>query len=173
MAIWGGKKTESISEFSVEETQEIAAAKKVPVPKEASMGKREDEGMRSGEVNAILGRGTEFDGKLSFEGDVRIAGKFTGEIFSKDRLQIDDSARVGAEITAGSVVVFGEVQGNIKASQLVELKSSARVRGNIETPSLVIEKGVLFEGACKMENLAKNATVMPLKQADEKKKESF
>jgi cytoskeletal protein CcmA (bactofilin family) len=71
------------------------------------------------------------------------------------------------------VVVFGEVNGNIKATQLVELKSSARVKGNIETPSLVIEKGVVFEGACKMENLGKGATITPLntpmKQADEKK----
>ena len=29
------------------------------------------------------------------------------------------------------------------------------MRGNIETPSLVIEKGVLFEGQSKMENLSK------------------
>ncbi len=167
MAIWGGKKTEST--FPADEAQEIIATASTPMPKEASMGKKEDEGMRSGEVNAILGRGTEFDGKLSFEGDVRIAGKFSGEIFSKDRLQIDDSVKVAAEITAGAVVVFGEVQGNIKANQLVELKSSARVRGNIETPSLVIEKGVLFEGACKMENLGKSATITPLKHVDEKK----
>ncbi|HCF61999.1 MAG TPA: hypothetical protein DFS52_28900 [Myxococcales bacterium] len=136
-----------------------------------AMLKKEEELPRSsGEVNAVLGRGTEFEGKLTFEGEVRIAGKFTGEIFSKDRLQIDDSARIKAEISTGSLVVYGEITGNIRATQLVELKASARVKGNIETPSLVIERGVIFEGSCKMENLGKGgATVTALPKAEEKK----
>lgn len=105
------------------------------------------------DANAILGRGTEFEGKLVFEGEVRIAGKFTGEIYSKDRLQIDDTAKVRAEIHAGTVVVYGDVEGNIYAQQLIELKASAHVKGNIETPALIVEQGVIFEGSCKMENL--------------------
>ncbi|MBI5543073.1 MAG: polymer-forming cytoskeletal protein [Deltaproteobacteria bacterium] len=133
-----------------------------------AMLKRDDEPARGGEVNAVLGRGTEFEGKLTFEGEVRIAGKFNGEIFSKDRLQVDDSAKIHAEISAGSVVVYGEIVGNIKAVQVVELKANAKVKGNIETPSLIIEKGVIFEGACKMENLGKG-NVTPLKSADDKK----
>ena len=32
------------------------------------------------EISALLGRGTRFEGKLSFEGRVRIDGAFTGEI---------------------------------------------------------------------------------------------
>lgn len=127
-----------------------------------AMLKREEDVVRGGDVNAVLGRGTEFEGKLTFEGEVRIAGKFTGEIFSKDRLQIDDGAKIKAEINAGTVIVYGEIVGNIKAANLVELKSTARVRGNIETPSLVIEKGVIFEGSCKMENLGKGGSVTPL-----------
>lgn len=142
--------------------------------KKMAMLKKEEDFSRSGEVNAVLGRGTEFEGKLLFEGEVRIAGKFTGEIYSKDRLQIDDSAKVKAEIYAGVVIVYGEVVGNIYAQQLIELKSTARVLGNIETPALVVEKGVIFQGCCKMENLEKkpvNASPTPLKAvaSDEKK----
>ncbi|MGC4119141.1 MAG: polymer-forming cytoskeletal protein [Myxococcales bacterium] len=132
-----------------------------------ALGKREDEVPRGGgDVNAVLGRGTEFTGKLTFEGEVRIAGRFTGEIFSKDRLQIDDGAKVQAEITAGVVVVYGEITGNIKATSVVELKSTAKVKGNIETPALIIEKGVIFEGSCKMENLGK--TGAPPTSSDKK-----
>ena len=105
------------------------------------------------DANAVLGSGTEFEGKLVFEGEVRIAGKFTGEIYSKDRLQVDDTAKVRAEIHAGTVVVYGDVEGNIYAQQLIELKASAHVKGNIETPALIVEQGVIFEGCCKMENL--------------------
>jgi cytoskeletal protein CcmA (bactofilin family) len=171
MALWG-KKAEPAATPAMPESKpvEMAPAKKeIPM----ALAKRDEDLMRGGgEVNAVLGRGTEFDGKLTFEGEVRIAGRFNGEIFSKDRLQVDDGARVQAEITAGTVIVYGEIIGNIKATSIVELKANAKVKGNIETPALMIEKGVMFEGSCKMENLGKNAVVTPLsplKPVDEKK----
>src|SRR5918911_301259 len=108
----------------------------------------------SSDLNALLGRGSEFDGKLTFEGTVRIDGKFTGTIVTGDVLVVGEGAKVSAEITCGTIIVHGEVQGNIRAKTAVELHHPARMRGNIESPSLMIEKGVLFEGQSKMENLA-------------------
>jgi cytoskeletal protein CcmA (bactofilin family) len=106
-----------------------------------------------GELNAILGKGSEFEGKLTFEGTVRIDGKFSGEISTSDVLVIGEGARVQAEISAGSVVINGEVQGNVRAMNSIELHQPARVRGNLETPQLSIDKGVIFEGTSKMEAL--------------------
>ena len=115
--------------------------------------KREDETVvpRSGELNALLGKGSEFEGKLTFEGQVRIDGKFTGQITTKDVLVIGEGARVSAEISAGTVIIYGVVEGNVRASQLVELHQPGRLKGNIETPQLSIDKGVAFDGSCKME----------------------
>ncbi len=106
-----------------------------------------------GELNAILGKGSEFEGKLTFEGTVRIDGKFSGEISTSDVLVIGEGARVQAEINAGSVVINGEVQGNVRAKNSIELHQPARVRGNLECPQLSIDKGVIFEGTSKMEGL--------------------
>jgi len=105
---------------------------------------------QSGEINALLGRGASFEGKLSFEGTVRIDGTFKGEIYTDDVLVIGDGAKVDAEIKAGSVMVNGEVKGNIVATKGVDLHRPARVLGNITTPALEIEKGVIFEGSCSM-----------------------
>ncbi|MBI5068890.1 MAG: polymer-forming cytoskeletal protein [Deltaproteobacteria bacterium] len=105
------------------------------------------------ELNALLGRGSEFDGKLTFEGTVRIDGKFTGTIVTNDVLVVGEGAKVSAEITCGTLIVHGEVQGNVRAKVLIELHQPARVRGNLETPALMIEKGVIFEGQCKMEGI--------------------
>ena len=113
------------------------------------------------DLNALLGRGSEFEGKLTFEGTVRIDGKFTGNIQSGDVLVIGEGAKVSAEISCGTVIVHGEVTGNLRAKNAVELHHPARVRGNIETPSLMIEKGVLFEGQAKMENLEKGGFSKP------------
>lgn len=108
----------------------------------------------SSDLNALLGRGSEFEGKLTFEGTVRIDGKFTGSIVTGDVLVVGEGAKIGAEISCGTIIVHGEVTGNIRAKNLVELHHPAKMRGNIETPSLMIEKGVLFEGQAKMENLS-------------------
>ena len=109
----------------------------------------------SGDLNALLGRGSEFEGKLTFEGTVRIDGKFTGTIVTNDVLVIGEGAKVNAEISCGTVIVHGEINGNVKAKTAVELHHPARMRGNIETPSLMVEKGVIFEGQTKMEGVEK------------------
>ena len=105
----------------------------------------------SGDLNALLGRGSEFEGKLTFEGTVRIDGKFTGNIVTNDVLVVGEGAKIQAEISCGTIIVHGEINGDIKAKSAVELHHPARMKGNIETPSLMIEKGVAFEGQCKMD----------------------
>ncbi len=75
--------------------------------------KREEENVvvRGGDVHTLLGKGSEFEGKLTFEGQVRIDGKFSGQIFTKDTLVIGEGARVNAEINAGTVIVNGAGRG--------------------------------------------------------------
>ena len=104
----------------------------------------------TGELNALLGRGSEFEGKLTFEGTVRIDGKFTGTIVTNDVLVVGEGAEIQAESQCGTIIVHGEINGNVRAKTGIELHHPARVRGNIEAPSLMIEKGVMFEGQCKM-----------------------
>lgn len=104
-----------------------------------------------GEINALLGRGTDFSGKLAFDGRVRIDGKFQGEIFSDDVLIIGEGGEVRAEIEVGTLIVRGgAVWGNVNASQLIEIWAPGRVYGNLAAPQLFIDKGVIFEGQCKM-----------------------
>ena len=103
------------------------------------------------EVTTLLGRGSEFEGKLSFEGTVRVDGKLSGEIFTDDVLIIGEGAEVHAEINVGAIIIEGTVHGNIHAKRSVEIRTPGRVRGNITTPSLFIEKGVVFDGNCQME----------------------
>ena len=117
------------------------------------------------DLNALLGRGSEFEGKLTFEGTVRIDGKFTGTIITKDVLVIGEGALVQAEIDCGNIIVHGQIVGNVRARQGVELHAPAKVKGNIETPSLMIERGVTFDGQTKMEGVERptGGNVTPIK----------
>ena len=104
-----------------------------------------------GELNALLGKGSSFEGKLLFEGSVRIDGKFTGEIISTDTLIIGEGAEVKGEISVGTLVIVGDYNGNAKASKAIELRAPGKVRGVLTTASIVIERGVFFDGSCKMD----------------------
>jgi cytoskeletal protein CcmA (bactofilin family) len=102
------------------------------------------------EINALLGGGTEFEGKLTFEGAVRVDGKFTGEVRSNGMLIIGEKAIVHADIQAGIVLVHGEAHGKIYAKNRIEAYSPAKIFGDIHSPVLVFGEGVIFQGTSHM-----------------------
>jgi len=106
-----------------------------------------------GEINTLLGRGSEFEGKLTFEGTVRIDGELKGQVFSDDVLIIGEGAHVEAEIDIGEVIIQGTVVGNVRAKRGIEIHAPGRVKGDLTTPVLQIEKGVIFEGRSFMEGI--------------------
>ncbi len=104
-----------------------------------------------GEINALLGRGTEFEGKLTFVGRVRLEGRVRGEIVGDDVLILGEGADIEAEIEVGTLIVRGgTLRGNVRAAQLIEVHAPSRVYGDLAAPQLLIDKGALFEGRCTM-----------------------
>jgi len=121
------------------------------------------------EIIAFLGKGTEFEGKLTFEGTVRIDGKFSGEIFTKGVLIFGESSQIEAEVEANKVVISGEIRGNVNAATRVEIHTPGKVYGNIKSPVLVIDDGVVFEGNCQMESREgeKQLSILKIKEKEE------
>ena len=109
-------------------------------------------GMTVTEITALLGRGTRFEGKLAFDGCVRIDGVFRGEIRSADTLVIGEGAEIEAEVEVGTLIVRGgELQGNVRATESIELHAPGKVVGNLHSPQISIERGVNFQGQCRMD----------------------
>ena len=102
------------------------------------------------EINTLLGVGAEFEGKLTFEGAVRVDGKFTGEVHSNGMLIIGEQAVVRANIESGVVLVRGETHGTIHAKTRIEAYSPAKIYGDLHSPVLVFGEGVVFEGVSHM-----------------------
>ncbi|MDY0096278.1 MAG: polymer-forming cytoskeletal protein [Candidatus Vecturithrix sp.] len=109
-------------------------------------------GIEDKELTAFLSSGTNFKGDLTFEGTVRIDGRFEGNINSKDSLVIGENAVVDAEVHVGTIMISGRVSGNIAAKEAVEINSKAQVHGNIKLSGnkLVIHEGAVFSGGCEM-----------------------
>lgn len=109
------------------------------------------------EITALLGRGTHFEGKLDFEGRVRIDGSFRGQIRTAGVLIVGDGAEIDAEIEAGVVIVKGgSLQGNVHALESIELYVPARVSGTLRAPEIFMDKGVQFSGSCTIEPRAQS-----------------
>ena len=118
-----------------------------------------DNALPATEITALLGRGTRFEGKLHFEGRVRIDGEFKGEIQSSDILIIGEGADVQGEIDAGTVIIKGgTVNANVRAAQSIELYVPAKVNGTLHSPEIFMDKGVQFSGEC---------TIAPARPASE------
>ena len=108
---------------------------------------------------------TEMEGNVKFSGPVnlRISGKFEGELESKGVLIISEKANVKAKIIKGEdIKIAGKVIGDIVSSKRLELSAPAIVIGNIKSPILVINEGAILKGECQM----------PLKEETEPKESS-
>jgi cytoskeletal protein CcmA (bactofilin family) len=101
------------------------------------------------ELTALLGRGTRFEGKLHFEGRVRIDGTFRGEIRSEGTLIVGEGARVHADVYVGTLIVKGGMlAGLVQAVESIELHVPAQVTGHLTAPEIFMDKGVQFSGEC-------------------------
>lgn len=113
--------------------------------KDAASAKRETS-LEKREIKAFLGPGSHFEGKLAFDEIVRLDGAFRGEITSRDTLIVGETAELQAQVVVGSLIISGRLKGNIKAVTKVEMRSPAIIEGDVETPLLVVEEGVTWNG---------------------------
>jgi len=109
--------------------------------------------MARDEINAFLGAGTNYHGKLHFQGAVRIDGNFQGEVVSDGTLVIGQEAVVEGQIKVGQLVLSGNIKGEVEAKNKVVLHKTANLHGNIRTPVLVVEEGAVLEGQLIMGSL--------------------
>jgi cytoskeletal protein CcmA (bactofilin family) len=119
------------------------------------------------QIKAYMGEDTVFNGSLTFDGTVRIDGKFEGKVHTDDTLIVGETGHVIAEISAGTVLCMGRVEGTIIATKKVEIHSNSRVVGNIKSPALYIELGGVLDGSCDM--TGKETKNLPLTKEGEKK----
>ncbi len=109
--------------------------------------------MARDQINAFLGTGTNYEGKLSFQGSVRIDGDFHGEIESEGTLVVGKEARLEGTFRVGQFVLSGAVHGEVIAEKKTVLHEQSHFLGTLNTPVLVVEEGAELRGKVNMEGL--------------------
>ena len=122
-----------------------------PATRSGSRAPGSGAGARPLEINALLGRGTHFEGKLFFDGRVRIDGSFKGEIEGDGVLVVGEGGVVTGTIQVATCIVSGgEVDAQVRARDAIELYAPSKVTGSLHAPAVFIDRGVAFDGTCKM-----------------------
>lgn len=108
--------------------------------------------VRRREEEKILDVNASMKGSLVFSDPVnlKINGKFEGNLKTKGNLIIGEKATVFADIEGENIVISGLVKGKIKSTVLVTLTNQAVVYADIEAPKVSIQEGAVFNGTCRM-----------------------
>lgn len=100
---------------------------------------------------AMIGRGISISGDVTADSNLRIEGVIEGRsVQSSHDVEIAESGRVIAGVTAKVIKIAGEVTGDIAASEKVMIARSGRVQGNLVAPRVQLEDGALFRGSIDM-----------------------
>ena len=134
---------------------------------------KEKENMKKydAQIKAYMGEDTVFNGSLTFDGSVRIDGKFEGKVITEDTLIVGETGHLVAEISAGIIICMGRVEGTVTASKKIEIHSTSKVIGNVQSPALYIELGGVMDGTCHMNG--KESKIIPLVKTEENEKKSI
>ena len=102
--------------------------------------------MSKEEINAFLGAGTVYQGRLTFQGAVRIDGSFSGEVFSEGSLIVGKDAEIEGVLNVGDLLLSGRFTGEVQAKRRVTIHKTGILQGAVYTPALVMEEGGMLDG---------------------------
>lgn len=117
--------------------QAAAQPAPAPAPRAAATSSKEE---------SLIASGITVEGKINGKGNVRVAGKFKGDIQVEGDLAIDSIASVEGQVKAGHITVNGTLQGNIESASHVELKQGSTVNGDIKAATLSVTSGARMRG---------------------------
>ena len=100
----------------------------------------------------ILDVDAAMQGSLSFKDPVnlRINGKFEGNLDTRGNLTIGSTAVISADIVGDNIIIGGRVKGKITARERLTHLPQAVVEGHINPAKLNVTEGAVLQGQCTM-----------------------
>ncbi|MFO1457718.1 MAG: polymer-forming cytoskeletal protein [Steroidobacteraceae bacterium] len=147
MAIWKDQSTapaatpERITPAAAAPSAPSAAPAAEPAPAAAPRA-----AVRAVERESVIAPELTIEGKIEGSGNVRIAGKFKGDVNVNGNLTIETNASLTGQVTAKAITIAGELNGNILNAEKVDLLESGVVNGDIKAGTLTVAAGSRMRG---------------------------
>jgi len=95
-----------------------------------------------------IGASLVIKGEVTGSESLYIDGRIEGTLNVGDnRVTIAPKGSVGADITAGEVVILGSVQGNIQCSNRLDIRSDGSFTGDVITQRISVEDRAILKGS--------------------------
>lgn len=95
---------------------------------------------------SVIGAEIAITGKIDGAGNVRLAGRFEGDVTIQGDLMIDAGAKLTGSVRAHTVIVAGEIEGNIENASRVELLATGVLNGDLKAGTLTVAAGSRMRG---------------------------
>ncbi|MCW5571374.1 MAG: polymer-forming cytoskeletal protein [Steroidobacteraceae bacterium] len=96
--------------------------------------------------DSVISSGLNIEGKIEGTGNVRIGGRFKGDVHIDGDLTIEAGAHLTGQVRANLVVVAGELSGNVESARRVELAETAVMSGDVKAGALTVAAGSRMRG---------------------------
>jgi cytoskeletal protein CcmA (bactofilin family) len=113
----------------------LAVSPRRPMPKTTSEG-----------GDSVIAANLTIEGKIEGSGNVRMAGRFKGDVRIDGNFTIEPGAHLTGQVLAGIVVVGGELQGNIESAKRVDVLEGGVIVGDVKAGSITVAAGSRMRG---------------------------
>lgn len=96
-------------------------------------------------LNSIV-QGTNIEGTIKANSDLRVDGHINGKIFCDAKIIIGPTGKVEGEITCQNAVIEGDFKGTLQVKELLNIRETAKVQGEISYSKLIVQPGGIIEG---------------------------
>jgi cytoskeletal protein CcmA (bactofilin family) len=95
---------------------------------------------------SVIAANLTIEGKIEGTGNVKIAGRFKGDVRIDGNFSIEQGAHLTGQVLAGIVVVGGELQGNIESAKRVDVLEGGVIVGDVKAGSITVAAGSRMRG---------------------------
>jgi cytoskeletal protein CcmA (bactofilin family) len=95
---------------------------------------------------SVIAANLSIEGKIEGAGNVRIAGKFKGDVRIDGNFNIEPGAHLTGQVLANVVIVGGELQGNIESAKRVDVLEGGVIVGDVKAGSITVAAGSRMRG---------------------------
>jgi cytoskeletal protein CcmA (bactofilin family) len=95
---------------------------------------------------SVIAANLSIEGKIEGIGNVKIAGRFKGDVRIDGNFSIEPGAHLTGQVLAGIVVVGGELQGNIESAKRVDVLEGGVIVGDVKAGSITVAAGSRMRG---------------------------
>jgi cytoskeletal protein CcmA (bactofilin family) len=113
-----------------------------------------------------LVQGTQIEGSVTAEKDIRIDGIMKGSLICKGKLIIGPTGQITGDVQCENAVIEGRFEGILMVSDVLHVKETARVEGDVATQKLIVQPGSVFNVKCKMGSVTGNPKMVRLEEEE-------